>query len=185
VHAAGIYGGPGHEVCAADYVVSSYVPTISALIKARNQWDRLAITKISAALICEPSEGLRYLPHVMHEVQVIRECFTDAGAQVLNTSTPQATVSELQALLKGSVTQVLHLACHGVQEADALQSSFTLKDGNLSIERIMELNLPHAVMAYLSACHTAKGSQDQPDQSVHLAASMLFCGFRSVIGTMW
>jgi CHAT domain-containing protein len=49
----------------------------------------------------------------------------------------------------------------------------------------MRLRLPHAVLAFLSACQTAQGSEKQPDQAVHLAASMLFCGFRSVVGTMW
>lgn len=37
----------------------------------------------------------------------------------------------------------------------------------------------------LSACETATGDSEQPDQAVHLAAAMLFVGFRSVIATMW
>lgn len=49
----------------------------------------------------------------------------------------------------------------------------------------MELKLTNAVLAYLGACETAKGDKYQPDQAVHLAASMLFCGFRSVVATMW
>jgi CHAT domain-containing protein len=49
----------------------------------------------------------------------------------------------------------------------------------------MQLSLPQATLAYLSACQTAKGDQNVPDQAVHIAASMLFCGFRSIIGTLW
>jgi CHAT domain-containing protein len=60
-----------------------------------------------------------------------------------------------------------------------------LQDGRLTIKEIMQLNLPRAALAFLSACQTAKGDKNAPDQAVHLAASMLFCGFRSVIGTMW
>jgi CHAT domain-containing protein len=60
-----------------------------------------------------------------------------------------------------------------------------MQDGGFSIQDLIELNLPHAVLAYLSACETAKGDERAPDQAVHLAASMLFCGFRSVIATMW
>jgi CHAT domain-containing protein len=45
--------------------------------------------------------------------------------------------------------------------------------------------LKRASLAFLSACQTAKGDQNQPDQAVHLAASFLFCGFKSVIATMW
>jgi CHAT domain-containing protein len=49
----------------------------------------------------------------------------------------------------------------------------------------MELDLKHAHLAFLSACETAKGDRAQPDQAIHLAATMLFVGFRSIIGTMW
>jgi CHAT domain-containing protein len=49
----------------------------------------------------------------------------------------------------------------------------------------MSLNLPNAFLAILSACETAKGDASQPDQSVHLAAAMLYIGFKSVVGTMW
>jgi CHAT domain-containing protein len=80
---------------------------------------------------------------------------------------------------------VLHLACHGVQAPNPLQSAFLLSDGRLTIEYPIRLRMPHAVLAFLSACQTAKGSEVQPDQAIHLAASMLFCGFKSVVGTMW
>jgi CHAT domain-containing protein len=69
--------------------------------------------------------------------------------------------------------------------SNPLESHFVLRDGPLSIEALMKVELPNAVFAFLSACETAKGDRDQPDQAVHLAASMLFCGFRSVIATMW
>jgi CHAT domain-containing protein len=60
-----------------------------------------------------------------------------------------------------------------------------MQDGRLAIEDMLQMNLPQGVLAYLSACQTAKGDRNAPDQAVHLAASMLFCGFRSVVGTMW
>jgi CHAT domain-containing protein len=91
----------------------------------------------------------------------------------------------MRLLLEKTPAHVLHMACHGVHNEDPLKSALVLHDGRLTIEDIMHLSLPRAVLAYLSACHTAKGDQNAPDQAVHLAASMLFCGFRSVIGTMW
>jgi len=45
--------------------------------------------------------------------------------------------------------------------------------------------LPNASIAFLSACHSAAGDQDQPDEVVHLGAAMLGAGFQSVIATMW
>jgi CHAT domain-containing protein len=49
----------------------------------------------------------------------------------------------------------------------------------------MELNIKDGFLAFLSACETARGSEDQPDQAMHLAAAMLFVGFKSVVATMW
>jgi CHAT domain-containing protein len=79
-----------------------------------------------------------------------------------------------------------HIACHGIQNpTDALSSGFCLQDGDLTVSRLMELDLENAFLAFLSACETARGDAEQPDQTVHLAATMLFVGFRSVIATMW
>jgi CHAT domain-containing protein len=50
---------------------------------------------------------------------------------------------------------------------------------------LMQLKLPKALFAFLSACETAQGDREQPDQAIHLAAAMLFTGFRSVVATMW
>jgi CHAT domain-containing protein len=40
-------------------------------------------------------------------------------------------------------------------------------------------------LAFLSACETAKGDEKSPDEAMHLAATMIFAGFRGVIATMW
>jgi CHAT domain-containing protein len=81
---------------------------------------------------------------------------------------------------------LLHMACHGEQDLkNPLDSGFCLRDGKLTIGQLMRLDLPNAVFAFLSACETAKGSRTQPDQAVHLAAAMMFVGFRSIIATMW
>jgi CHAT domain-containing protein len=87
-------------------------------------------------------------------------------------------------VLKG--TSLVHIACHGIQNTiNPLSSGFCLSDSNLSVSRLMSLDLKDALFAFLSACETAKGDEKQPDQTVHLAAAMLFVGFRSVVATMW
>jgi CHAT domain-containing protein len=60
-----------------------------------------------------------------------------------------------------------------------------MRDELLTVSSLMSLNLPDAFLAILSACETAKGDTSQPDQAVHLAATMLYIGFKSVVGTMW
>jgi CHAT domain-containing protein len=50
----------------------------------------------------------------------------------------------------------------------------------------MQAQLPNAGFAFLSACHSAAGEQEgTPDEVLHLASGVQFCGFRSVIGTLW
>ena len=66
-----------------------------------------------------------------------------------------------------------------------LESGFIMRDDILTIAKLMPLSLPKAFFAFLSACETAKGHAGQPDQAIHLAATMLFIGFKSVIATMW
>jgi CHAT domain-containing protein len=83
-------------------------------------------------------------------------------------------------------TNITHIACHGTQDAvDALSSGFCLSDGNLTVSQLMDLDLKDAFFAFLSACETAKGDENQADQTIHLAAAMLFVGFRIVVATMW
>jgi CHAT domain-containing protein len=55
---------------------------------------------------------------------------------------------------------ILHLACHGRQDPEnALDSGFVMSDEILTIERLMQVPLPRAFMAFLSACETAKGDE--------------------------
>jgi CHAT domain-containing protein len=70
-------------------------------------------------------------------------------------------------------------------DAVCLALNLQRDSARLSVKDLITMRLPAAVLAFLSACQTARGSEHLSDQAVHLAASMLFCGLRSVIGTMW
>jgi CHAT domain-containing protein len=51
---------------------------------------------------------------------------------------------------------------------------------------LIKARLSNAEFAFLSACHTAAIDVDNtPDEAIHLAAALQFCGFRSVVGTLW
>jgi CHAT domain-containing protein len=185
IHAAEITRGASVDR-ASDYVVSSYTPTLAALTKAQKGWRPIARDQMTGIVAgCRDAPGMKPLHNVKEEIDVTVECFAKSSARVLNTSRLNMSLGDLLTDMSQEDAHVLHLACHGVQKTHPLQSAFLLSDGRLTIEHIMRLSLPRAVLAFLSACQTAKGSEDQPDQTVHLAASMLFCGFRSVVGTMW
>jgi CHAT domain-containing protein len=81
----------------------------------------------------------------------------------------------------------VHFACHGVQHFSQPTESALLLAGHsrLTLRNIMQLNLSHRDVAFLSACQTATGDEKVPDEAVHLAAGMLAAGYRGVIATMW
>jgi CHAT domain-containing protein len=111
----------------------------------------------------------------------VRESTLDCTVETLADA---ATVERVTHRMQSA--QFVHLACHGTQHpTDALESGFYLSDGTLTVSKLMDLDLDQAWFAYLSACETAKGDARQPDQVVHLAAAMLFTGFKSVVATMW
>jgi CHAT domain-containing protein len=117
-----------------------------------------------------------------HAVRLARA--TGCGEALEYGDTSAAKVHEVVAALPRA--HIVHLACHGVQnQTDPLSSGFCLGDGKLTVSALMDIKLNHAFLAFLSACETAKGDKEQPDQVIHLAATMLFCGFRSVVATMW
>jgi hypothetical protein len=183
LHAAGVYRGTRQD-CLANYVVSSYTPTLSALINAQSavNIDRPQ-NESNILLVSVPdAPGLPSLPNAQVEADRVRDIMPLAGLTTL--SGHQTSIENvLKALPNASV---LHLACHGHQsQDDTLTSGFSLHDGRLTLKRLMDLDLPRAELAYLSACETASTDEYQPDEAINLAATMLFVGFKSVIATMW
>jgi CHAT domain-containing protein len=79
------------------------------------------------------------------------------------------------------------MACHAHQDqVDPRKSAFKLHGGEmLTLKKIMGKSLENAELAFLSACQTATGDRKLPGEALHLAAGMLFAGYRTVIGTMW
>jgi CHAT domain-containing protein len=134
---------------------------------------------------CSTVSTMSTLQNIDQEMAHIR---STAQASRLNctveTIASGATVERVTDRIQSS--HFVHLACHGTQDPDnALDSGFHLNNGKLTVSKLMTLNLDKAWFAYLSACETAKGDEEQPDQVVHLAAAMLHAGFKSVVATMW
>ncbi|KAF8268575.1 hypothetical protein EI94DRAFT_1700152 [Lactarius quietus] len=66
-------------------------------------------------------------------------------------------------------------------------ASFKLHGGSpLTLLDIVRSRLPDAEFAFLSCCHAAEITEESvADEALHLTAAMQYCGFRSVVGTMW
>ncbi|KIM26703.1 hypothetical protein M408DRAFT_330461 [Serendipita vermifera MAFF 305830] len=96
----------------------------------------------------------------------------------------EATMARVQQAMKGS--NWIHLAFHGMQDhKESMKSDFLLHDKTLELSELIREPLPKADFAFLSACQTATGDEKVAEESVHLAAGMLFSGCKGVIGTMW
>lgn len=150
----------------------------------------LADAKVLLAAAPRPYKG-HAIPSTVHEIEAVSSSIPSSVILPLPPSddvllNPNGGITVQTALDHLPATAILHLACHGIQNADnPLESGFILRDNKLSILQLLREPLPRASLAILSACETAKGSDMQPDQSVHLAAALLFSGFKSVFATMW
>lgn len=72
----------------------------------------------------------------------------------------------------------VHLACHTKQSTNhPMESAFYLHGGPLDLATIIQKQLKHADLAFLSACQTAVGHKALPNESIHLAAGMLMAGY--------
>jgi CHAT domain-containing protein len=168
-------------------VVSTYTPTLTSLLRAQKQAPTLLQGNISLALIaekCAQEPNLNVIPQVNIELEQVMVAAQSSQVQLSHRITGSTTVGGVSTAIKDA--NVIHLACHGIQDPnDATKSGFCLGDGRLTIEHLMDLSVANPFLAFLSACETAKGDINQPDQVMHLAAAMLFCGFKSIVATMW
>src|SRR6266853_5036060 len=122
------------------------------------------------------------MPEALKEMKAVQAVDTQVTTLFLAKATPTAVLARL------SDHQFAHIVCHGILEPrKPFEASFKLHGGErLLLLVIVRYQLPDAEFAFLSACHTAELTEESiSDEVLHLAAAMQFCGFRSVVGTMW
>jgi CHAT domain-containing protein len=162
------------------YAISSYTPTLAALLEAPNSTVDSSFRLLS---VIEPSApGTSYLPNTKEELERIRSRLGVRDNIVLegDEATKRAVMREMEAC------NWLHLACHGIQKPiEPTKSALLLHDGHLTLEEIIKLHLPTAEFAFLSACQTTTGDENLSEEAVHIAGGMLLAGYRSVVATMW
>lgn len=183
LHAAGHYadadgGGGISGVSAMDYAISSYVPTVRALLRAQAQSPSGGQRKLVVALPVHPPEP--ELPSAAVEAADLKKRFPE----VTELQGPQATRENVRRGLADVAWA--HFACHAYTAEDSPSDSFlSLYDGPLTITDIRELAIDDADFAFLSACGTAVGGDLLPDEAIHVAAALQLAGFTHVIGTLW
>ena len=181
LHAMGpIPSDGGEDLYFSDLYIPSYTPTLSALIESRKRGsssDASDHLKPSILLVAQPDT----LPGAFGEITVIQTTKTPVTALVSSMATPETVIKGLRE------HRFVHFVCHGLLETDKpFDASLELHKSDLTLLAIARSQLPAAEFAFLSACHTAELTEDSvADECLHLAAAMQYCGFRSVVGTMW
>jgi CHAT domain-containing protein len=179
LHAMGPVRSDGHvKLYFSDLYITSYTPTLSALIEARKP-SAQTFTEPSILLVAQPDATM---PNVLREMRVVQAVSQSVTTLPWKTATPPAALEHLRD------HRFAHISCHGILETGKpFDASFNLYEGaRLTLLDIVRAQLPTAEFAFLSACHTAELTEESiADEGLHLTGAVQYCGFRSVVGTMW
>jgi hypothetical protein len=174
LHAAGTYTVSQKPL--PDLYISSYTPTLATLIAARTVGARSSPPRILVVGQQEPFLRVAEEIHIIEQLGNSMEVVVGKG--------PHKASDAVDRLLSHSWA---HFACDGHRHSQPFDSSFELHAGeHLALSDLIDARLPNAELAFLSTCHvSAPDIQEASEEIIHLAAALPFCGFRSVVGTMW
>ncbi|KAG1765047.1 CHAT domain-containing protein [Suillus placidus] len=182
LHAAGEYRKHGQFL--SQLYISSYTPSLTALIKARRH-DRSLSVSFAAIGQNHPAGASFTLDCVEPELELVRNLLPPPPT-VSFTKITSVDATKSRALRALQDNTWLHFSCHGTQAyKEPFKSAFLMRDQPLSLLDITQMDLSRHQFAFLSACETAVGDFQTPDEVVHLAAGLQFAGVKSVIGTLW
>jgi CHAT domain-containing protein len=164
----------------SDYVISSYIPTVSSLLDIP---DPVIDSSFRLLSVIQPSApGVSTIPSTKEELDCIQRRLSDRDHVILDGV--EGAKRHVMRAMKDC--NWVHLACHGIQRPDEpTKSALILEDGHLTLDEIISLNLPKAEFAFLSACQTTAGDEKLSEEAVHIAGGMLLAGYRGVVATMW
>ena len=149
-----------------DLFMSSYTPTLSALISARENIPVMHSKYPQLLSVGRPEDYLRCVNEALTE---LRDFWGFIDSIVGEQVTPNAVLANLQ------THPWAHIACHGHLDDDhPFESSFKLYGGSrLTVTDLLKSRLLNPESAFLSACHSATGDlAHTPDEVLHLAAAV-------------
>ncbi|KAG1886288.1 CHAT domain-containing protein [Suillus subluteus] len=178
-------GGFAPQESLLQQYISSYTPSLTALMKARRSHDRSLSVSFTAIGQNLPTGHSSTLDFVEPELELVWSLLPHPPT-VSFTKITSIDAMKWRALCALQDNTWLHFACHGTQKYDEpFKSAFLMCDHPLSLLDITQMNLSRHQFAFLSACETAVGDFSTPDEVIHLAAGLQFAGVNSVVGTLW
>ncbi|MFE5807805.1 CHAT domain-containing protein [Streptomyces sp. NPDC056491] len=190
LHAAGHHGeivdGPPRTVL--DRVVSSYTPTVRALLTARARPGAAATgngdgsgDEVGRMLFVAPEPvGLPPLQSIDADREALAGRF---GERLTRLEGPDATSEAVLAELHRHPW--VHFSSHAGQDMnDPGLGTVALREDGLTVHDLAQRSYS-AEFAFLSACQTAVGGIELIDEAITLASALHIAGFRHVIGTLW
>jgi len=179
LHAAGRYAADATGDTVLDRVVPSYTPTVRALLEATKS--PVGAVDPGLLVVAAPDvPGQTPLPNVEREVELLTRLFAGSSTVLYGEA---ATTTAVRAEL-GRHPWV-HFSCHGNQDVtDPSNGGLILHDGTLTVHSITG-GTYQGELAFLSACKTATGGVELPDEVITLAAAIHYAGYRQVIATLW
>ena len=141
----------------SDLFISAYTTTLTAFIHARRS-DVEPEKKCFIAIGQASALGFHKLHYIHTELANIRRHFKGV-ATFTRVEGRDAHISGVAG--KPSKTEWVHFACHGISsKEEPFESAFALCDGMLTIQRIVQCNMENPEFAYLPACHTTVGDEE-------------------------
>ncbi|KAG9119314.1 hypothetical protein FRC07_005711 [Ceratobasidium sp. 392] len=177
LHAAGRYEEPRTGIY--DYAISSYSPSLSALI-ARPPHP----TDLNGMLIVSPTAttGRDVLTGVADELNRVKN--RAIGLPLIELAGDEATVQNV--LSEMEKYDWVHLACTVSQNSHyPNRSVIHLHDGDLALEAIMSKSGNSGGIVYLSRSQAIKHHENVLDEAFPVAAGMLMAGRSTVVTTIW
>ncbi|KAL2152172.1 hypothetical protein VTH82DRAFT_5356 [Thermothelomyces myriococcoides] len=151
-----------------------------------------------ATMLTMPARTLqpdaRYLPDLPGVVEEKNEVMNVMKACMTVDALDLPSVDQVVDRLK--YCRIAHFACHGYTDHwDPSNSGLIfqkqvegqeVEQDRLTVHKISELSLPHAYIAYLSACSTAENSaRGLSDEVIHVVSGFQVAGFPHVVGCLW
>lgn len=162
-----------------DRVVSSYTPTVGALLRSRAR-RRSGPCERGLVVALPHTPGHPRLPGVTLECDLLTEYFPATDVLRGPVATRSAVLRELPA------ADWVHLACHGRNDIEQpSRSNVQLWDGPLTVKDLFRLDTGQGRLAFLTACETAQGGMWLADEALHIGGAFHLAGYVHVIAALW